>query len=150
MFYTHFLSLTDQKRAESSTYWQFFYNRRPVNFDIQRERLLKYDAKNSIYIERYHPLDHRYGFLYQFNQRLHHHYSLFSRFQKVFQIFKNLAGLWLVGEVVNHLCFMDLRRSRVARRSNVGLVLLNSGCKMLGLQISSHRYQILPECKYIT
>ena len=63
------------------------------------------------------------NFLYQFNLRLHHYYGLFSTFEKnVFQNFQKLAGLWLVGEEINHLYFMDLRRPRVARRSNVGLV----------------------------
>ena len=61
------------------------------------------------------------GFLYQFNLRLHHYYSLFSTFKK--NVFKKLAGLWLVGEVVNHLCFMDLTQPRVARPSNVGFVI---------------------------
>ena len=37
-------------------------------------------------------------------------------------VFQKLSGVWLVGEVINHLCFMDLRRLRVARHSNVGLV----------------------------
>ena len=34
----------------------------PLNFDIQRERSLKCDAKNSTYIYTYHPLNNRYGF----------------------------------------------------------------------------------------
>ena len=63
VFYTRFLSPTDHKCVESSTYWQFFYYRPPgkfrwtsVNhFDKQREISLKCDAKNihlslSIYI----------------------------------------------------------------------------------------------------
>ena len=44
VFYTCFLSPTDQKCAESSVFWQFFYYCPP---SIQRERLLKCDAKNS-------------------------------------------------------------------------------------------------------
>ena len=61
MFCRRFLSPTDQKYAESSTYWQFFYYRPTGKF---RERLLKYDAKNwtYIYIYIYHPLDNQYGF----------------------------------------------------------------------------------------
>ena len=73
VFYTRFLSPTDQKCAESSAFWQFFYYCPP---SIQRERSLKCDAKNSTYIYqqisihiyryryryRYHPLDKRYGF----------------------------------------------------------------------------------------
>ena len=67
------LSRTDQKCAESSAFWQFFYYCPP---SIQWERSLKCDAKNSTYIYylisihiyidryryRYHPLDKRYGF----------------------------------------------------------------------------------------
>ena len=57
VFYTRFLSPTDLKCVESSTYWQFFYYRPPgkfrwtsVNhFDKQREISLKCDAKN-IYV----------------------------------------------------------------------------------------------------
>ena len=48
MFYTRFLSPTDQKYAESSTYWQFFYYRPPGKF-LQRARSLKCDAENLIY-----------------------------------------------------------------------------------------------------
>ena len=69
VFYTRFLSPTDQKCVESSAFWQFFYYCPP---SIQRERSLKCDAKNSkkiyqlisiqIYRYRYHPLDKRYGF----------------------------------------------------------------------------------------
>ena len=66
-------------------------------------------------------------FLHQFNLWLHHYYSFFQCLKKnVFQNFQKLAGLWLVGEVgevVNHLCFTDLRRPRIARGSNIGLVI---------------------------
>ena len=75
MFYTRFLSPTEYKCAQSSTYWQFSYYRPPgkfrwtsVNhFDKQREISLKCDAKNiyvslSIYMYIYHTLDNRYGF----------------------------------------------------------------------------------------
>ena len=78
MFYTRFLSPTEHKCAESSTYWQFFYYRPPgkfrwssVNhFEKQREISLKCDAKNiyvslslslSLYIYIYITLN-RYGF----------------------------------------------------------------------------------------
>ena len=63
VFYTRFLSPTDQLYAVSSMYWQFLDYRSPVNFD---RYTLKCDAKNStsicIYISYYHPLDNRYGF----------------------------------------------------------------------------------------
>ena len=59
-----FLSPTDQKYANSSTYWQFLYYRPPGKFwSFQQERSLKCDAKNSTYIyDIYHPLDDRFGF----------------------------------------------------------------------------------------
>ena len=44
VFYTRFLCQTDQKCAESSVFWQFFYYCPPSK---QRERSLKCDAKNS-------------------------------------------------------------------------------------------------------
>ena len=44
VFYPRFLSPTDQKCAESWLFWQFFYYCPP---SIQRERSLKYNAKNS-------------------------------------------------------------------------------------------------------
>ena len=47
VFYTRFLSLTDQKYAESSAFWQVFYYCSP---SIQQEWSLKCDAKNSTYI----------------------------------------------------------------------------------------------------
>ena len=72
----------------------------PVNFDIQRGRSLKCDAKNSTYIyiliDRYHPLDNRYGF--SISVQL----EIFSMLKKQ-NVFQKLAGLWLVGEVVNHV-----------------------------------------------
>ena len=48
VFYTRFLSPTDQKYAESSMYWQFFYYRPPGKF-LQRARSLKCDAENLTY-----------------------------------------------------------------------------------------------------
>ena len=54
-----FLSPTDRKYAQSSTYWQFLDYRPPVNFD---RYTLKCDARNSTYIYIYHPLDNRYRF----------------------------------------------------------------------------------------
>ena len=46
VFYTRFLSPTDQKCAESSAFRQFYY----CPPSIERERSLKCDAKNSTYI----------------------------------------------------------------------------------------------------
>ena len=84
VFYTHFLSPTDQKCAESSVFWQFFYYCPP---SIQQERSLKCDAKNStnIYIDidiDITLLISDMDFLYQFNLRLHHFWRFFSNVQK--------------------------------------------------------------------
>ena len=61
-----FLSLTDQKCASSSTFWQFFCYRPPREFRYTAGEFVKCDTKNStyIYIYRYHPLDNWYGFFY--------------------------------------------------------------------------------------
>ena len=56
-------------------------------------------------------------------------------FSMLKNVFRNLAGLRLFGEVVNHVCFMDLRRPRVARRSNVGLILFLQGTLLLSFYI---------------
>ena len=44
-------------------------------------------------------------FLYQFNLRLHHFWGFFFNVKK--NVFQKLAGLWLVGEVVNHVGFYE-------------------------------------------
>ena len=61
-------------------------------------------------------------FLYQFNLRLHHFWGVFLMLKKR-NIFQKLAGLWLVGEVVDHVGLYKSWWPRVARRSNVGLVI---------------------------
>ena len=103
VFYTRFLSPTDQKCAESSVFWQFFYYCPP---SIQQERLLKCDAKNStnIYIDiDITLLISDMDFLYQFNLRLHHFWRFFFQCSEKKEKNQKLAGLWLVGEVVNHV-----------------------------------------------
>ena len=76
----------------------------PVN--LRWERLLKCYAKNSTYIYMTLSIIDM-DFLYQFNLRLIA--PLFSFFswnvwkKKVFQDFQKLAGLWLVGEMDNHV-----------------------------------------------
>ena len=42
-------------------------------------------------------------FLYQFNLRLHHFWGFFFSMLRKKLFFQKLAGLWLVGEVVNHV-----------------------------------------------
>ena len=75
VFYTRFLSPTDHKCAESSTFRQFFYYRPPVKFRYTAGEIVKmwcqeldiyctyiYCIYIYIYIYIYHPLDNRYGF----------------------------------------------------------------------------------------
>ena len=65
VFNTRFLSPTNQKWTDSSTYRQFFYYRPPGKFPIYRGRDRKiWYAKNSIYIDIIdtNQFDNRYGF----------------------------------------------------------------------------------------
>ena len=131
VFYTHFLSPTDPKCAELSTYWQFFYYRPPGKFryrPIQQGEIVKMWCQElDVYIYIYiqispdHHLDNRYGFSVSVRPE---HTPLLQFFMLKKMFFTKSAGPWLVGEVVNHLCFMELWRPRVARCSNVGLVYL--------------------------
>ena len=64
----------------------------------------------NIYIDTYITLSiSDMDILYQFNLRLHHFWGVFFNVKKMF--FQKLTGLWLVGEVVNHV---GLYRSKVA------------------------------------
>ena len=95
----------------------------PVHFDIQQERSLKYDAKNSTFI--YMCIDINLsaidiGFLYQFNLRLHQFSFYFNVKEKTF--FKSWQVCDWLAKWLIMFGFMDLRRPRVVRRSNVGLV----------------------------
>ena len=107
---------TDQKCAESSRYWQFFYYRPPGKFRCTAGEITKLWCKKCTYsniysyniyiereIDRYDLLEIRYGFTYQFNLRV-----LAQLFTVSFQclkkmFFQKLPGLWLVGEVINHV-----------------------------------------------
>ena len=107
MFYTRFLSPTDQKYAESSTYWQFLDYRPPVNFD---RYTLKCDAKNSTSIYIYHPLDNRYRFSLSIGNTKNDHVATSTCLEwqlkhgkKVEKKIQKLADLWLVGEMVNRI-----------------------------------------------
>ena len=110
VFHTRFLSPTDQKCAESATYWQFFYYRPPGKFRFTHlgkiVKMLNCYAKNSThtYIYIYNMIIDM-DFLYQFNLGLiaplftgsfHEMFEFFFFFQK-------FAGLWLVGKVDNHV-----------------------------------------------
>ena len=59
-----FLSPTTQKSADSLTYWQFFYYRPPVKFNVPWERSLKISCQElDIYwYYWYKQFDNRYGF----------------------------------------------------------------------------------------
>ena len=60
VFYTRFLSPTDRKYAESSTYWQFLDYRPPVNFDrCTYAKVWCKELDIYIYIYIYYPLDNR-------------------------------------------------------------------------------------------
>ena len=78
---------------------------------------------------RYHPLDKRYRFSISVQPEITPLLMVFYSMLK--KCSQRLAGLWLVGKVVNHVGFMNMRWSRVAWRSNVGLVLL---CKNVEFQ----------------
>ena len=98
----HFLSPTDEKCAKSSTFWQFFYYRPPGKFRYTAGKIVKMWCQEhiSIYIDiTLSIID--VDFLYQFNLRLHHFSVVFFNVKK--KVFQKLAGLWLVGEVVNHV-----------------------------------------------
>ena len=68
MIHTRFLSPTDQKCVESSTYWQFFYYRPPGKFwfthlgEIVKMLCQELDIHIYVYIYIYDALDNRYGF----------------------------------------------------------------------------------------
>ena len=81
-------------------------------------------------------------FLYQFNLRLHNFEGFFSNVEK--KKIQKLAGLWLVGEVVNHHDHVGLYGSKVAegcsafqRRSCVKLVMMNDLIWRLGTNLKS-------------
>ena len=92
----------------------------PVNFDIQRERLLKCDAKNSTYI-----------YIFRFSVAVQPEITALFTFQFFLFFFnvkkKSFSKLgrsvigWQSGLIM--LVFMDLRWPRAARRSNDGLVI---------------------------
>ena len=116
VFYTRFLPPTDQKCAEWSAFWQFFYYCPP---SIQREIVKMWCQEFDIYllaniytyIYRYHPLDKRYGFSISVQPEITSLLKGFFSTVKFF-FFQKLAGLWLVGEVVNHV---ELYGSKVAK-----------------------------------
>ena len=137
MFHTRFLSPTDQKCAESLTYWQFFYYRPPGKFRFTHlweivKMLWLYqelDIYTCIYIYVYMMLliiD--VDFLYQFNLGLIaplftvSFHEKFEEKKMFFKIFKSWQVCDWLAKWIIMLQLMDLRWPRVFRRSNVGLV----------------------------
>ena len=132
-----FLSPTDQKCAESLTYWQFFYYRPPGKFrfihlwEIVKMLCQELDIHIYVYIYIYMMLlIIGMDFLYQFNLGLIA--PLFSFFswkvwkkKMFFKIFKSWQVCDWLAKWMIMLRFMDLRWPRVYRRSNVGLVKLS-------------------------
>ena len=102
-----FLPRTDQKCAESSTYWQLFYYRPPVKFWFTHlGEIVKMSCQNPTYI--YDALDNRHGFSISGQHGidctiLHSFFSWKVWKKKCFLNFQKLAGLRLVGEVDNHV-----------------------------------------------
>ena len=107
IFYTSFLSPTDQKCAESSAFWQFFYYCPPSKFSYTAGEIVKMWCQefdiNILYIYIHITLSKiDMDFLYQFNLRLQQFWGVFF-FNVKKNVFQKLAGLWLAGEVVNHV-----------------------------------------------
>ena len=103
----------------------------PLNFDIQLESSLKYDAKNStcIHISMAITLSvFDIDFLYQFNLRLHH----FSQFIfNVKKIFSKVGRSVIVVEMANHV---GVHRSKAAEGCSVFQRRCYSFCFILILQ----------------
>ena len=125
-----FLPPTDQKCAESSTYWQFFYYRPPVKFRFTHlGEIVKMSCqKPNIYIYMT-LLIIDMDFLYQFNMGLIAPFftvSFHEKFEKkkFFKIFKSWQVWDWLAKWIIMLRFMDLRWPRVFRRSDVGHVSL--------------------------
>ena len=143
-----FLPPTDQKCAESSTYWQFFYYRPPVKFRFtQLGEIVKMSCqKPDIYIYYIYMtlLIINMDFLYQFNMGLIAPFftvSFHEKFEKkkFFKIFKSWQVWDWLAKWIIMLRFMDLRWPRVFRRSKVGLVYL----LLLSLFLDKHSNFVL-------
>ena len=129
MFHMRFLSPTDQKCAESLTYWQFFYYRPPGKFRFTHLgeiiKMLCQELDIYIYILTLLIID--MDFLYQFNMGLIaplFTVSFHEKFEqkKFLKIFKSWQVCDWLAKWIIMFRFMDLRWPRVFRLSNVGLV----------------------------
>ena len=116
----------------------------PVTFDIQWERSLKYDHKNSTYNYIYTYISpSRYGFSISVEPEITPLFIVsFQWFSTVFKSWQVCDWLpkWLL---VIMLRFIDLRRPRDARRSNVGLIF------MCARKISLVTYRIQHSCIHV-
>ena len=124
-----FLPPTDQKCAESLTYWQFFYYRPPGKFRFTHlGEIVKMPRTQHIYIIYiYDALDNRYGFSISVQHGIDcttfHSFFSWKVWKKMFfKIFKSWQVCDWLAKWIIMLRFMDLRWPRVFRRSNVGLV----------------------------
>ena len=136
MFHTRFLSSTDQKCAESSTYWQFFYYRPPGKFRFTHlgEIVKMLCQELGIYI---YNMIIDMDFLYQFNLRLiaplftGSFHEMFENIFFFFFFFKSWQVCDWLAKWRIMLLFMDLRWPRVFQRSNVGLVMIRHNFMLL-------------------
>ena len=117
-----FLSPTDQSRRHFDSSSVIAH---PVNFDIHNDiagEIVKCDTKNStsIYIYRYYPLGNRYGFSISVQTEIRPLFIFFPMLKKTKFFQRSQVCDWLAKWLIM-LGFMDLRRLRVVRRSNVGL-----------------------------
>ena len=132
VFHTRFLSPTDQKCAESVTYWQFFYYRPPGKFRFTHlgkiVKMLNCYAKNSTHTHIYiYNMIIDMDFLYQFIQSgidcttFHRFFSWNVRKFFFFFFFKSSQVCDWLAKWIIMLRLMDLRWPRVFRRSNAVL-----------------------------
>ena len=97
VFYTCYLSPTDQKCAESSTFWLSFYYCPPSKFRYTAGEIVKmwcqeFNIYLYIYIDIYiyHPLDKRYGFSISVQP------EITSLFRAFFNVKKSVLKSWQV------------------------------------------------------
>ena len=132
VFHTRFLSPTDQKCAESVTYWQFFYYRPPGKFRFTHlgkiVKMLNCYAKNSTHTHIYiYNMIIDMDFLYQFIQSgidctTFHRFFSWNVRNFFFFFFKSSQVCDWLAKWIIMLRFMDLRWPRVFRRSNAVLL----------------------------
>ena len=154
MFHMRFLSPTDQKYAESSAYWQFFYYRPPGKLWFTHLGEIVKMLCQELDTYRYDALDNRYGFFYIrsiWDWLCHFPQFLFLKSLRkkklFFKIFESCQFCdWLVKWMIM-LRFMDLRWPRVFWPSNVGLVKYWTFSNALSRETLSHSHEVsMPYC----